>query len=160
MMFCFALLIIRLGYIKIAYNEEYYNKALDLWTRNIKSNVQRGNIYDRNNNLIVGSKITNSVFVIPSQVKDKEKTAKLLSKVLNKDYNSILSAISKNTSIVDLKKEGKNISQDTATKIVELNLDGVYLVTDSKRDYLYDDLEYLLDCHHKTFLAYRDKYLM
>lgn len=140
MMFCFALLIIRLGYIKIAYNEKYYNKALDLWTRNIKSNVQRGNIYDRNNNLIVGSKITNSVFVIPSQVKDKEKTAKLLSKVLNKDYNLILSTISKNTSIVDLKKEGKNISQDTATKIVELDLDGVYLVTDSIRDYLYDDL--------------------
>ena len=140
MIFCFSLLIIRLGYIKIAYNEEYYNKAMDLWTRNIKSNVQRGNIYDRNNNLIVGSRITNSVFVIPSQVKDKTKTAKLLANILNSDYNSILTEISKNTSIVQLKKDGRNISIEKATKIVELNLDGVYLITDSVRDYLYDDL--------------------
>ena len=140
MIFCFSLLIIRLGYIKIAYNEEYYNKAMDLWTRNIKSNVQRGNIYDRNNNLIVGSRITNSVFVIPSQVKDKTKTAKILANILNSDYNSILTEISKNTSIVQLKKDGRNISIEKATKIVELNLDGVYLITDSVRDYVYDDL--------------------
>ena len=46
------MLFIRLAYVKIEYNEEYYYKALDLWTRNVKSNLQRGEIYDRNNNLI------------------------------------------------------------------------------------------------------------
>ena len=139
-LFCFSLLIIRVGYIKIVYNEEYYVKAIDLWTRNVKSNVQRGEIYDRNNNLIVGNKITNSVFVIPSQVKNKEETARKLSSILNGDYDRIYSQISKKASIVQLKQDGRNIDLTTASNLVKMNLDGVYLITDSVRDYLYDDL--------------------
>ena len=116
-LFCFGLLFIRLSYVKIEYNEEYFYKAIDLWTRNVKSNLQRGLIYDRNNNLIVGNKVTNTVYVIPKQVADKRETSKLLSEILNVDENTIYNDINKNTSLVELKKYGKNISLEQATKI-------------------------------------------
>jgi len=135
--FCFAMLFIRLAYVKIEYNEEYYYKALDLWTRNVKSNLQRGEIYDRNNNLIVGNKITNTVYVIPKQVVDKRATSKELSKILNVDENKIFNDINKNVSIVELKKYGKNLDFATATAISKLNIKGVYLLNDSVRDYVY-----------------------
>jgi stage V sporulation protein D (sporulation-specific penicillin-binding protein) len=135
--FSFAMLFIRLAYVKIEYNDEYYYKALDLWTRNIKSNLQRGEIYDRNNNLIVGNKITNTVYVIPKQINDKRATSKALANIFGVDENIIFNDINKNVSIVELKKYGKNIDFSKATAISKLNIKGVYLLNDSVRDYAY-----------------------
>ena len=131
---------IRLAYVKIEYNEEYYYKAIDLWTRNIKTNLQRGLIYDRNNNLIVGNQVTNTVYVIPKQIKDKRLVAEKLSTILKVDENTIFNDINKNVSIVELKKYGKNISITNAIEISKLNLKGVYLLNDSIRDYVYGNV--------------------
>ena len=53
----FILLLLRLFYIQIFNNELYIDRAYDLWTRNIVVNSRRGNIYDRNGELIGGNKL-------------------------------------------------------------------------------------------------------
>jgi stage V sporulation protein D (sporulation-specific penicillin-binding protein) len=51
----FTALMVRFAYVKIIKGSDYYSLALDLWTREAPTKGVRGNIYDRNGNLIVGS---------------------------------------------------------------------------------------------------------
>ena len=74
---------IRLSYVKIVKGQDYYNLALDLWTRTAPTKGVRGNIYDRNGNLIVGSYLAPTVVVIPKQIENKDATASFLSDVLD-----------------------------------------------------------------------------
>ena len=48
--------------------------------------------------------------------------------------------ISKKTSMERVHPEGRRLSYDIAEKIADLKLDGVYLVRETKRDYVYDKL--------------------
>ena len=113
--------------------------AYDQWTRDIPIEGKRGNIYDRNGNLIVGNSLSPSVAVIKRQILDKELVVNNLSNILNCDREVILKHINKNVSVELIKPEGRRISKEQAEKIVSLNMDGVYVVGDTKRYYPYGD---------------------
>lgn len=132
----FAILV-RLGYIKLIKNEEYYNRAISLWTRSAPIRGSRGNIYDRNGRLIVGSYLTPTVVAIPKQIDNKEKTAKILSKILNTTESKILMHLQKKVSVEIIKPEGQRISVEKAVEISEAKLDGIYVVGDTTRYYPY-----------------------
>lgn len=129
--------LIRLSYLKIIASDEYYEKALNLWTRSAPIEGRRGNIYDRNGKLIVGSVLAPSIVVIPKQVSDINTTALQLAKVLNVSQSDIQSHLKKRVSVEIIKPEGQRISVDQALQIAKLNLDGVYIVADTKRYYPY-----------------------
>ena len=129
---------IRLTYLKIITNEEYFLNALELWTRDAPIEARRGIIYDRNNKPIVGNKLAPTVVVIPKQVEDKEHTSEVLAKILKAEKNSILKHLKKNVSVEIIKPEGRKISVEQATNILRYNFKGVYVVADTVRDYAYD----------------------
>ena len=136
----FTCLVVRLGYIKISMNEEYYMKALELWTRTAPVEGARGNIYDRNGKLIVGSELRPTLICIPSQVKNKNQVARSLSKILNCEENDVLKHLNKNVSVEIIKPVGQKISIEQATEVAKCRFKGIYIVADTVRYYPYGTL--------------------
>ncbi|MBE6161401.1 MAG: stage V sporulation protein D [Firmicutes bacterium] len=131
------IIFIRVFYIQFFSYKKLNNLAESLWSRELPITADRGEILDRNGKKLATNITTTSLVVIPNQIKDKEDTAKKLSDILNSDYKDMLRHVSKKTSIERIHPEGRRLSYDTATKINDLNIDGVYLVKESKRYYPY-----------------------
>lgn len=136
----FIALISKLSYVKIINGQDYYQKALSLWTRTAPVSGLRGNIYDRNGNLIVGSTLAPTVVSIPKQIENKDAAAETLSSILKVDKQTILNHLNKNVSVEIIKPAGKNITIEQAIKIIEKNIKGIYVVSDSIRHYPYGSI--------------------
>ena len=134
---CVIILIARLGYVMFYLTEKIAPMAYDQWTRDIPIEGKRGNIYDRNGKLIVGNMLSPSVAIIKRQITDKEFVIRELSKILDCEESLIIKHIEKNVSVELIKPEGRRISKEQAEKIVSLNMNGVYVVGDTKRYYPY-----------------------
>jgi stage V sporulation protein D (sporulation-specific penicillin-binding protein) len=132
-----VILIARLGYVVIFMSEKVTPLAYSQWTREIPIEGKRGNIYDRNGKLIVGNLLSPSVAVIKKQITDKDKVINKLATILNCDKDLIKKHIEKNVSVELIKPEGRRITTKQAEEIIALNLDGVYVVGDTKRYYPY-----------------------
>lgn len=138
--FAFTAIMVRFAYVKIIKGNSYYSLALDLWTREAPTKGVRGNIYDRNGNLIVGSYLTPTIIAVPKQVEDKEKAASILANILEVNNQDILKHLNKKVSVEIIKPEGRYISIDQATRIINKNIKGIYVVCDSKRSYPYNEM--------------------
>lgn len=139
-LFLFSLIILKVFYIQVFDYKKLNDYAKDLWSRNLPIEADRGSIYDSNGNLLAGNITTTSLVLIPNQIKNKEDTALKLSNVLNVSYEDMLKHVTKKTSIERVHPEGRRLSYEIADQIKSLNLEGVYLVKESKRDYIYDNL--------------------
>ena len=71
----FIFLFIRLSYVKIVKGQDYYNLALDLWTRTAPTKGVRGNIYDRNGNLLAYNELAYTVAIEDVYESSKTKNA-------------------------------------------------------------------------------------
>lgn len=134
----FIIIILRVFYVEVIDYEKLNKYASNLWSRNLPIKSDRGIIYDRNGTILADNITTTSLVVIPNQIKNKEETAKKISEILNVDYGAMLKHINKKTSIERVHPEGRRLSYETADKIKNLKMDGVYLVKESKRKYPYD----------------------
>ena len=120
--------------------EKLSNLAESLWSRELPISADRGEIIDRNGEVLATNITTTSLVVIPNQIEDKEDAAKKISEILNCSYEDMLGHLSKKTSIERVHPEGRQLDYETAEAIDSLNIDGVYLVKESKRYYPYDTL--------------------
>lgn len=136
----FLIIIGKVFYIQVIDYKKLNKYATSLWSRNLPLAANRGIIYDRDGVELANNVTTTSLVLIPNQIKDKEKVAQDLSKILNIDYKDMLGHVSKKTSIERVHPEGRNLSYEIADKINSLNYDGVYLVKESKRNYPYNTL--------------------
>lgn len=136
----FLLIIIKIFYIQVFEYKKLNTLADELWSRNLTIQADRGRILDRNGKPIVDNITTVGLYLVPSQILNKEKVSEDLSKILNVSYDEMYKHVSKRTSIERVHPEGRNLDSDTASKIKELDYDGVYLLKESKRDYKYNDL--------------------
>ena len=134
---CFSIVSLRLSYVKVIKADEYYQKALDLWTRSAPISGIRGNIYDRNGELIVGSRLTPTIIAIPKQVKDVDDASKKIASIVNCKPEEIKKHLKKSVSVEILKPEAQKISVEQAVEIAKLDIDGIYIVGDSSRYYPY-----------------------
>lgn len=129
--------ILRVFFIQLIEYNELNELANNLWNRNLPIEADRGLIYDRNGVVLADDVTTTSLVVVPNQIKDKEKVSKALSEILNVSYEEIYKHVSKKVSIERVHPEGRRLDYETADKINNLNFDGVYLVKESKRNYVY-----------------------
>ncbi len=136
----FILIIFKVFYIQVIDYKKLYKKANDLWSRNLPIEGDRGNIYDSKGNILASNVTTASLVIIPRQVVDKEQVARKLADILNVSYEDMYKHVSKKISIERVHPEGRRLSYEIASKISDLNLDGVYLMKESKRYYPYDKL--------------------
>lgn len=134
----FILIISKIFYIQVFSYKKLNNYANSLWSRNLPIEANRGIIYDRNGVVIADNITTTSLVIIPNQIEDKEDVSKRLAEILNVSYDEMYAHVSKKTSIERVHPEGRRLSYEIADKIASLNLPGVYLVKESKRNYPYD----------------------
>ncbi len=127
----------RFTYIFVFDYDNIYSKALSLWSRSIPIQAQRGYIYDRNGDLIVGNEIAPTVAVIPSQISDVDGTAYFLADILDAEIDSIKEHLTNSVSIEMLKPEGQKLTDEQAEEIIKADYDGVYIVGDTERSYAY-----------------------
>ena len=132
--------IVRVFYIQVFSYEKLSTLAESLWSRELPISADRGEIVDRNGEVLATNITTTSLVVIPNQIVDKENAAKKISEILGSDYEDMLNHLSKKTSIERVHPEGRGLDYETAEAIDALKIDGVYLVKESKRYYPYDTM--------------------
>ena len=133
-------IIAKLCYIQIVSYNKINNLANESWERSFPLEANRGIIYDSNLNELASNIASMSLYVIPSQIDDKQTVAKKISEILNVNQIDLYNKINKKESIIKVFPEGKHLSEDKAKKIMDLNIDGVYLVYDNKRYYPYNTM--------------------
>lgn len=132
--------IARVFYIQVFSYEKLSTLAESLWSRELPISADRGEIVDRNGEVLATNITTTSLVVIPNQIVDKEDAAKKISEILGSDYEDMLNHLSKKTSIERVHPEGRGLDYETAEAIDALKIDGVYLVKESKRYYPYETM--------------------
>lgn len=138
--FIIAILLFLIIFFKIVYVQTVsYDKLStlsdDLWSRELPISASRGKILDRNGVVLADNITITSLVIIPNQVKEPEKVAKVLSNILNTDYDDMYAHVTKNTSIERVHPEGRNLSYEIADEINSYKFDGVYVVKEAKRYY-------------------------
>ena len=135
--FAFIVIILRVGYVQLFDYKKLKNKADDLWSRNLPIAANRGVITDRNGVVLADNITTTSLVLIPNQIKDPNYASNELSKILGVTKEEMDKHVKKKASIERVHPEGRQLSYEVADKIEALNIDGVYLVKESKRYYPY-----------------------
>ena len=122
----------RLFRLQVVKHADFVQRAKQQQTRSIPVEPRRGNIYDRNGYALAMSVDVDSVFAVPTEVHDPQTTATLLGRVLNLDPQEIVKRIQNGHNFVFIKRK---IDQDTANRVRELNLHGIYFRKEPKRFY-------------------------
>ena len=128
-------IVIRLGYVQFVIGDDVTEKAEDSWLRDIEFQADRGDILDKNGEVLTKSVSTPSVILIPQQIKNKQDTANYLADILGLTEKEAYNYVTKKASNVRIHPKGRKISASQEEKLAALNLDGVYLAKDSKRSY-------------------------
>ena len=134
----FVIVLLKVLYIQVIEYKKLTTLSNDLWSRNLPIEGNRGIIYDRNLTVLANNVTTTSLVLIPNQIKDKKTASKKLAEILNIDEEEMSKHVNKKTSIERVHPEGRRLPFEVADKINALKIDGVYLVKESKRNYVYD----------------------
>jgi cell division protein FtsI (penicillin-binding protein 3) len=127
---------VRLGYLQTVMRPELQARAESQHNRTPAAPAKRGDIVDRRGNVLATSADTDSVYAVPSELKDKEQAVKLLCDALRdctaKDRQRLLErfAIQRNFAYVKRK-----ISPEAAQRVAALGLDGIGFIKESRRFY-------------------------
>ncbi len=115
-------------------------------TVHIRTKALRGNIFDRNHNIIAQDVRTYNIYCIldpnrpspegmPGHVVDKEYTAEALAPYLHMEKDAILQYLNQDLYQTELGVLGRNLSQTTMEQIQALNLPGIEFENSIKRSY-------------------------
>ncbi len=136
--FIFCIFLARFFYIQVIWEDELNYLALDQWTREIPVVAGRGQIVDKNGEVLAGNAASYSVFARANAVKDANGCAEVLSAALGLSYEEIYKKLT------DKSKSEISVVRHTEKSVVEKiegeNLDGVYYARDNTRIYPYGDL--------------------
>ena len=128
----------RFFYIQVISGEKLRYKAIDQWTREIPVVAERGNILDRNGEILAGNVTSYTVFARPNAVKDKAETARVLAELFSLDRAELEEKLT--TSKVSELTIVRRIDADDAAELEKYDLAGVYYARDNTRTYPYSDL--------------------
>ncbi len=135
----FAVIFLKVLYIEMVDYKKLSSLALDLWSRDLPIEADRGLILDRNGVVLADNITTTSLVLVPNQIKNKEEVTKVLAEILNVSESEMKSHVYKKTSIERVHPEGRRLSYEVADKINSYEFEGVYLVKESKRYYPYGE---------------------
>ncbi len=127
----------RAYYLQIVMGPEYAERARRQHTAKEVIAGVRGNIMDRNGNILAKSVDCRSVWVNPAIVHDKQGTAVKLAQALNEPPGRITSLLNEKKQFVWV---ARKLDYHIAEKIKALNLPGVSLESESERVYPYKHL--------------------
>lgn len=135
----FAVCIIsRLLCLQVINANEYIQKGLTQWLRDLPLTATRGSITDRNGVVLASSYTTYDVYVRPADVDDFEAVSEVLSKYLELEYNEVFEKIS--TSKLSEIKIKKDISKQDVQNILSDFQEGIFFTSNTERNYAYDSM--------------------
>lgn len=103
--------------------------------RDLPFEAERGEILDRNGEVLATNVSAPSVLVVPRQIDHPEETAAMLADLLDGDKERIYRQVTEKSSIVRINPDGRKIDQEVASDIRKMRHSGVYIVEDNKRHY-------------------------
>ena len=122
----------RLAYLQLYRYSAYKIIAQRQHQHTVEISPTRGVIYDRNMHALAMSIKVDSAFAIPSELKDRELAAKLLSEALGVPRDVLESQLDSSQNFVWLKRK---LTPEKAEAVKALNLAGVYFQQENKRFY-------------------------
>ncbi len=128
-------LLVRTGYWQIVRGSWLKDEAEQQQMRDSVVTPKRGNIYDRNMNILAQSASAYKVCVEPKLIAEEENAEEVagkLSEILGIEYDAVYEKTQKNSYYEIV---AKKVEQAEADKIRELNLPGIRLDEDTKRYY-------------------------
>lgn len=134
----FALLFCRVFYLQIIQGPSLVQRALSQWTRVTSVSAKRGDIVDRNGEVLAQSGTADTVLLYPKKIADDgegaaQKVADTLAPILGMDASAIVEKAQDTTkSEIWLKRQ---VTREQADQIRALNLNGVGFMVDTKRYY-------------------------
>ncbi|MCL6448694.1 MAG: PASTA domain-containing protein [Armatimonadetes bacterium] len=122
----------RLFWFQVVWGSELRQQAAELRTRSLVLNPERGDIYDRNHNVLVASVPAFSVYAHPDLIRDPAGVARKIAPLLEMKEAEVFQKISLDRPFTWLKHK---LSPEAAQAIKSLHLEGIGLVEGSKRAY-------------------------
>ncbi len=137
---CFLAMIFLMGrlvYLMVFRSEYYSQQALQLHERERSIKAARGEILDRNGNVLASNRTVCTISVIHSQITDAEAVIQLLCKELDLPEEKVRKRVEKFSSIEKIKS---NVSKEVGDRIRKADLAGIKVDEDYKRYYPYGTL--------------------
>lgn len=131
----FFIIFFKIVYVQVFSYDKLSSLSDDLWSRELPISAARGKILDRNGKVLADNITITSLVIIPNQVENPSRVAKVISSILGVSYDDMYKHVTKKTSIERVHPEGRNLSFEVADKINSYGFAGVYLVKESKRYY-------------------------
>ncbi|CAM5187630.1 Stage V sporulation protein D (Sporulation-specific penicillin-binding protein) OS=Ureibacillus acetophenoni OX=614649 GN=SAMN05877842_101376 PE=3 SV=1 [Ureibacillus acetophenoni] len=132
--------VIRLFYVQVLKHDEFTELAKQNWDREVPFASERGEITDRNGEVIVTNKLAPTLYFMPAQNDNIEEAARKIAEVLDLDEKKLYEKMNSKSYLVKLAPEAKNITYEQAVQIQGLKIDGLYSGVDYVRHYPYGSL--------------------
>lgn len=130
-----VILIVRLGYVQLVQGDELRKKADETHFRAVPVAPKRGNIEDRNGNVLATSVSSETVYALPAEVRQSGRSKEIAQKlagVLGKPTSEIEACITKRSAIEYVQKK---VSPEAAAQVRAMKLPGIGTTEDSQRYY-------------------------
>ncbi len=134
-------LLIRFTWIQIVNGSEYKKEAMKQQIHSIEISPKRGNIYDSNGKYLAISASVDKVVINPQDIRNSckshlEESAEQLADILGIKKETVLKLFRENSSYEEVKRRIEKPMSDAVRKwIKDKEINGVYLLEDSKRYY-------------------------
>src|SRR3984893_4998304 len=145
--FCFwtGLIGMRLVWLQVFRHGDFVERAAKQQQRTFEVAPRRGVLYDRNLRELAMTVTVDSVYAVPSELgENRENAAELLGEIVHSDardnFTSRQQMLARFNASRNFAWVARRVDAETATRVRELNLKGVYLQKEFKRFYPNNDL--------------------
>jgi cell division protein FtsI (penicillin-binding protein 3) len=145
--FCFwtGVIGLRLVWLQVFRHGDFVERAAKQQQRTFEVAPRRGVLYDRNLRELAMTVSVDSVYAVPSELgENRQNAAELLSRIVHADprdnFTSQQQMLARFNASRNFAWVARRVDQDTATRVRELNLKGVYFQKEFKRFYPNNDL--------------------
>jgi cell division protein FtsI (penicillin-binding protein 3) len=145
--FCFwtGVIGLRLVWLQVFRHSDFVERAAKQQQRTFEVAPRRGVLYDRNLRELAMTVSVDSVYAVPSELgENRQNAAELLARIVHADprdnFTSQQQMLARFNASKNFAWVARRVDQDTATRVRELNLKGVYFQKEFKRFYPNNDL--------------------
>ncbi len=145
--FCFwtGLIALRLTWLQVVRHGDFVHRAAMQQQRTFEVAPRRGVLYDRNLRELAMTVLVDSVYAVPSELgENREQAAQMLAKLVHNDaqdrFTSEAQMLARFNASKNFAWVARRVDGETAQRVREMNLKGVYLQKEFKRFYPNNDL--------------------
>ena len=140
-----AALGLRLVWLQVVRHSDFVERAAKQQQRTFEVAPRRGVLYDRNLKELAMTVLVDSVYAVPSELgENRATTAEILAKIVHADagdnFTSQQQMLARFNASRNFAWVARRVDAETATRVRELNLKGVYFQKEFKRFYPNNDL--------------------